>query len=227
MQNQEQGFLTQFSSIFFGTLIIGIPLAIILALLVFLIPAFTVSIIFDAALFIPEKLGLVAQVGSDEIVEVSGGDEAVAYLTRKGRYRIYSEMPIATSIEIIFVSQNSDQIIQATSLYSNDSEARINVDEPQYVFQLEEPGTYTLLTTSLVEGALIEEVAYSVTPYVGNVNATIAIVGGVIQIGIIAFGIRKLYEYVYREHIQKEKALQTTKRKEWDDFMDWKNQEEE
>lgn len=213
--------LKQLISIFLGTIVIGIPMAVLMMAAVLLIPTFTLEAAYDVALFIPDKLGLVAEVESSEIVAISGSGDTIINLPRSGRYRIYSAEPIAANTRIDLLSQKDARMIEVVSLYEQTGVGQlISVEEPQFVFTLDEPGTYTVKTSAVSGVAVPDDIAFSIEPYVGNRQATVAVIGGIVQIVLLAFGISSAYQWLNRERLQAEKAAKVSSREQWEAFMD-------
>ena len=204
-------------SMAFGVFVIGVPLAVIFMALGFIVPVKTIEVVYDASLFIPQKLGIVDRVSSDEIIEMSGGQEKIVHLSRNGRYRIYSEEPLAVDTEITIISEDGVYTTEAVAL--NDG-LRIYVDEPQYVFDLDAAGSYTISAKSIDGKPIADNAIYTIVPYLGNQYAAVAILSGIIQVTLIAFGIRSLYRFVYKKRIQEEKESQDKKRGQFEAFID-------
>lgn len=210
----------QFMSTLFGTFIIGIPLAIITVIAIIFIPVFTLEAAYNASLFLPQKLGLISKVAPNEIVEVSGEQEQIVTLPRKGRYRIYSDEAIVLNTKITILTSDSSYSIDAVPLYDKNGSQYIDVDKPQFVFNLDAPGTYTIITISSDSEPDVEQKKYSIVPYVGNQEATVGILGILIQLGLVAFCISLFYQVLFRGRIQDEKATQDKKREQMEAFLD-------
>ena len=213
--------IKQILSIFWGTLVVGIPMAILMTLAVLAIPSFTLDAAYNVALFIPGKLGLVAEVDPAEKITVDGSQDTVANLSRAGRYRIYASEPIAPSTRIELLSQEDTRRIEVISLYEQTGVGQfVDVDEPQYVFTVAEAGLYTVMARSVFSDGAPDDLIFSIEPYVGNQHAALAIFGGIAQILLLAFGISFVYQWVNREKIQAEKAAKDESRSEWEAFFD-------
>lgn len=213
--------IKQLISIFWGTFVVGIPTAVLMTLAILAIPSFTLDAAYSVALFIPDKLGLVAEVDPAEVIQINGSQDAIVNLARSGRYRIYSPEPIATNTKIELLSQQDAQRIEVVSLYEQTGVGQfVNVDEPQYVFSVAKAGPYTVMARSAFSDGVPDNLAFSIEPYVGNQHAALAIFGGIAQILLLAFCVSFGYQWINRERIQAEKAAKDSSRNEWEAFFD-------
>lgn len=198
----------------YAEILLALPVVIILSLILFLV-AFRVDILYDVALFIPEKLGLTFEVSDDQILRLDSRDQDVVYL-ENGRYRIFSGEPIGSWVTISFISQETGSVIQATTLYTGEP---IRIFEPQFIFNLKDSGSYQVNITTIRGGGITDEFAYRIEPYYGNQNSFIAILSGVLLVGLVVFGFRWGYQYLRKDELKSLKASQSKKRDEWESFL--------
>lgn len=167
----------------FGTFVIGIAGAIIFMLIILIIPPLTFQMAYEASLFIPNKLGILEEVSQEDLAIANTNNVTLIELSKSGRYRIYSQEPIANHTTITLTSQETGQPVEITPLYDSvpSYEVRVKTEEPQYVFVLDSPGVYKIAAESMSPAEIPDGGAsITVTPYVGNYNATIALLAGLI-----------------------------------------------
>jgi len=212
----------------FGTLVIGMIAVLPLILLIVIVPSLTFQLAYDASLFIPNKLGLTEEVTEGETAFANTNNITLINLTKIGRYRIYSPQPIANHTIITLTSQDTEQQIEITPLhdFAPSDEVRIKTKDPQYIFNIDSPGTYKIEANAMNPEMLPEGATLTVKPYVGNYNATIAFVAGFIQACIIIFIIRLVTMYFRKPAIVKEKDEQNKNREQFESFYDQEMKEQ-
>ncbi|MCL4266990.1 MAG: hypothetical protein KJ069_27670 [Anaerolineae bacterium] len=172
------------------------------------------------ALFIPDKLGLVTQgTGEDNVLIGGGSGTYIISLPYEGTYYIYSPRLIADNTKLRLVSTESGNIIEVTSATiinnNNPFPQRIDVEDPQFIFDVEAAGQYHLHVESTGP-----DLSMSIVPYFGGRNTNIAMVSGAIQIMLVVFGARLLYRYLNRDRLQRQKAVADKKRERLTTFLD-------
>ncbi|MCI0393842.1 MAG: hypothetical protein L0332_06510 [Chloroflexi bacterium] len=192
----------------------GIAGTLLVAFIGFLAPA-AIDGAVAVSLFIPDKLGLVDHVAAGEIVAVRGAGDHQVFLPRSGSYRIYSPEVLVDDTSVIFTSHDSGYLSIALPIDKEPFAGPIGEDTPQFLFDVEAAGPYTATVTSPRD-----DVTMTIQPYVGNQNATVAVLGGIVQVATLFYGGRLAYYLLNRKRIDAEKVAQGDKREQMADFLD-------
>ncbi|MCB0013663.1 MAG: hypothetical protein KDE34_17240 [Anaerolineales bacterium] len=210
------------TSLFFGTFVFGIPAGFIISVLILLVPFVAFDWLYDASLFIPSQLGLVDEIEAAEIVEVQGGAEQQIGLRQPGRYLIMATEKVAANFLVNIVAQDGGQPVDVGWLMP-DRGARFAAASPQYHFELETAGDYIFSVTPLTDSApALEIVHFTIIPDVRNQNATVAVVGGLVQLGLIFLGVRTASRSLDRKRRQAAADRRPGKDEEMAAFLDKK-----
>lgn len=172
-----------------------------------------------AALFIPEKLGLVEQPGPETKVSlIVPGQEEVQFVWA-GTYQIYRNVTKNYFYKIVLVSQATGESVEVRALPRSGTPEEL----PLYEFEIEEPGDYTVTVSYLGQAPDNPEVL-TILPYAGNQNATVAFFAAIAQVILVAVAGRGIYYLINRRKIQAEVALQEEKRNEFDNWLEEERQ---
>jgi hypothetical protein len=196
---------------------VGTVLGIIVWLVTLILAAFSLWL-FDfaiqAALFIPDKLGLVERPGPETKVSMIIPGQEEVHFSWVGTYQVYRNTDEYNDYKIYLMSLATNRPVEVVPLPRLD----VTEDLPLFEFEIEEPGDY-LVNVTYISGPANGREVLTMLPNVTNQNATVAVIGGIIQVLLFSVAGWGIYYWLNRKKFQAQAVQQKERRTEFESWL--------
>lgn len=176
--------------------------------------AFLCAWLFDeavqAALFIPNKLGLVERPGPETKVSLIIPGQEEVHFSWAGTYQVYRNTTEYNDYKIYLLSLATNRPVEIEPLPRLDAPD----DLPLFEFEIEEPGDY-LINVTYIRGPADGREVLTILPTVTNQNATVAVLAGICQAAVLLVALWGLYYLLWGRKIRAEAAARKAVFENW------------
>ncbi len=200
-------------------LIGGLTIPIIFSSLCWIFPSIA-GFLITPFLFIPDRLGLVAKVSSQDVAVLTVPSAHEFEIPQTGEYFIFSPKQLPPPIGILVRSKETDvpiEISYAPNILDPYS-ASVVPGSPMYGFYARQAGTYEIYMRDLASD-VEPEYTLSIVPNLSTKNMPVLAVSFLLHIGIIALAAVQIYRWRNKDRLQQESLAKDEKRRKLDEWM--------
>jgi hypothetical protein len=184
---------------------------------------------YRAALLLPEKLGLVAEIEAEDVTVIEPDVTQTVHLPKRGKYELFTFDGRAGQYGVTFQAEGGGgrvQVIAADTPVAGQANSATSTALPEGALQAGAPQSYlayivranrggSYLVTAAAQSTKASENQLVLVRSVANQNASIGIFGGLVQVGLVALIVWLIYRFINREKLKNRQATRQRKAETW------------
>ncbi len=200
-------------------LIGGLTIPIIFLSLCWIFPSIA-GFLIAPFLFIPDQLGLVAKVSSQDVAVLAVPSTHEFEIPQTGEYFIFSPKQLPPPIGILVRPKGTDaqiEISYAPNILDPYSSSVVP-GSPTYGFYARQVGAYEIYVRDLASN-VEPEYMLSIVPNLSTQNMPVLAVSFLLHVGIVALAALQIYRWRNKDRLQQESLAKDEKRRKLDKWI--------